>query len=92
MRIWSAAAKPFGVLRQSRSFRATTTLGDKGCYGIVRWCVNKLFSIAGRDVALRAIWVTGFGVLRQSRSFRAAITLGDKGLLRNCVVVCEQVV
>ena len=54
----------YGVLRQSRSFRAATTLGDNGRHRSVRWCVNKLFSMTLRDVALRAIGVTGASALR----------------------------
>ena len=41
----------FGVLRQSRSFRAAKTFGAKGHYRSVRWCGNTLFSKTLRVVA-----------------------------------------
>ena len=79
----------YGVLRQSRSFRAATMLGDKGRHRIVRWRVKMLFRKAGRDVALRVIELTGAIALRL---WSAATTLGDKGPSPNCSVAREQVV
>ena len=48
---------------------------------IVRWLLNKLFSMALRDVALRAIGLTGASLecCRQSRSFCASTTFGGNG-------------
>ena len=71
-----------------------------GHHRMARWCVNWLFSNTLRDVALRAIGLTGasarrlsllFGVLRQRRSFRAATTFGvrrpspDRAVVRELV-------
>ena len=58
----------FGVLRQR--------LALKGRYQVVRWRLNEVFSKALRDVALRAIGLTGASALRLS----AATTFGAKAV------------
>ena len=44
---------------KAAAFVQRRCLAIKGHHRIVRWRVNKLFSMAGRDVALRAIGLTG---------------------------------
>ena len=76
----------FGVLRQSRSFRAATASDVKGHYHIVWWRGNTLFSETLRGVALR-VW---------SAAAKPQLSCSDgvwrKGPLPQCAVAREHVV
>ena len=74
---------------KAAAFVQRRCLAIKGHHRSVRWCANKLFSEAVRDVALRAIELTGASALRL---WSVATMLGDKGPSPNCSVACEHVV
>ena len=81
---------------KAAAFVQRSSLAIKGRYRTVWWCANNLFNGTLREVALRAIGLTGASALApfgwQRRSFRAAKTFGDKGPLPNSLVACEWIV
>ena len=91
---YGAAAKPYGVLRQSRSFRAANLFGTSDLSPARSRLPNTSHRFTSRFA--RSVWKTErlwccggalwsaaakpYGVLRQSRSFRAANLFGTSDL------------
>ena len=73
---------------KAAAFVPRQRLALEGRYRSGWWFVNTLFSTTLRDVALRAIGLTGASALRLS----AATTFGDIGPLPNGLVMCEYLI
>ena len=80
-------ALPMECCGKAAAFVQRRRLALKGHSRIVRWCVNTLVNKTLREVALRAIGLTGASALR----LFSAKTFGGKGPLPNCAVMCEHV-